>query len=216
MRALVTVSRAGKRLTGIVCVATLAVACGSSPTSSAPPSAQATPTTSLSVQLVFTNWAPDPNVISGPEPGYKPALTGLTAHDIRRATAAIDMTGSDWVINVLFTSRGADLFGQLTRDNVAACTSPNTDCAERHLAIWLDLTQTDIANWDDPSYAAKVSHPFDFACLAHTTATNVCPKFVSDPVTLQEIDGGSVAIAAGFTQQSAAELANAINSASRA
>jgi len=165
-------------------------------------------------------------VISGPEPGYKPALTGLTAHDIRRATAAIDMTGSDWVINVLFTSRGADLFGQLTRDNVAACTSPNTDCAERHLAfkctaglhhaIWLDLTQTDIANWDDPSYAAKVSHPFDFACLAHTTATNVCPKFVSDPVTLQEIDGGSVAIAAGFTQQSAAELANAINSASRA
>jgi preprotein translocase subunit SecD len=155
-------------------------------------------------------------VIAGPEPGYKPALSGLTARDIQRATAAIDMTGSSWVINVSFTSRGGDLFRTLTHDNVNACAGPDVSCAQRHLAIWLDLTQTDIDNWDDPAYAAKVSHPFDFACLARTTATNVCPKFVSDPVTLQEIDGGSVAIAAGFTQQSATELADAINSASRA
>ena len=47
-------------------------------------------------------------------------------------------------------------------------------------------------------------------------AATVCPKLVSDPVTLQEIDGGHLAIAAGLTQQTATELAVAVNSAARA
>ena len=202
-----------QRVIVIVCAIALAVACGSGPTSSANPSAKASPTSSQIGMLIFTNWAPDPNSFGGPEPGYKPAYTGLTAHDIKRATAAIDMTGSNWVINIAFTPRGADLFKTLTRANVAACGSPNTFCAQRHLPIWLDITQTDIDNWDTPGYAAKVSQPFDLTCLAHMTATTVCPKLVSDPVTLQEIDGGHLAIAAGFTQHTATELAGAINSA---
>jgi preprotein translocase subunit SecD len=43
--------------------------------------------------------------------------------------------------------------------------------------------------------------------------TTVCPKLLSDPVTLQEIDGGHLAITGGFTQQTATELAGAIISA---
>jgi preprotein translocase subunit SecD len=143
-------------------------------------------------------------------------LSGLTGHDIQSATAAIDMTGTNWVINVAFTSRGADLFKRLTRANLTACTSPNTFCAQRHLAIWVDLTQTDIDNWDDPAFAEVVWRPYDLHCLAHMTATTPCPKLVSDPVTLQDVGGGHLALAAGFTQQSATELAHAINSASRA
>ena len=138
-----------QRVIVIVCAATLAVACGSSPTAST----RATPAPSVTVQLVFANWTPDQNAGPGPEPGYKPELTGLTAHDIQRATAAIDMTGSNWVINITFTPRGTDLFKALTRANVAACASPDTVCPQRHLAIWLDLTQADIDNWDNPDYA---------------------------------------------------------------
>jgi len=205
-----------QRVIVIVCAIALAVACGSGPPSSANPTAKATPRSSQIRLLIFTNWAPDPNAPGGPEPGYKPAFTGLTAHDIKSAAAAIDMTGSNWVINIEFTPRGKDLFKTLTRANVAACASPNTFCAQRHLPIWLDLTQTDIDNWDTPGYAAKVSQPFDLTCLAHMAAASVCPKLVSDPVTLQEVDGGHLAIGAGFTEQTATELAGAINSGARA
>jgi preprotein translocase subunit SecD len=211
-----------QRLLSVLCIAGLAVACQSGPVSSVSPSATVTPTTSQSLLLVFATWVPDTNAGTGPEPGYKPSFTGLTSHDIQRASAAIDATGTSWIVNVTFTSRGADLFKQLTRDNVAACpvgdgTSPTSvNCAPRHLGIWLDLTQMDIDHWDDPAYVAEVSQPFDIDCLANMTAATTCPKFVSDPVTLQEIDGGSAQIAAVSTQESAQKLADAINSASHA
>lgn len=205
-----------RRLIGIVCIATLTVACGSSSTTSATPNSKATPTTSQSALLVFTNWTPDPKVSNGPEPGYKPAFTGLTSHDIKSASAAIGTVGIFRVVNVSFTSRGADLFKQLTRNNVAACpgdsrSDTSADCAQRHLGIWLDLMQADIDNWHDPTYAAKVSQPFDLDCLAHLTATTGCPKLVSNPVILQEIYGGNTEIGV-FTKQIAQELADAINS----
>jgi preprotein translocase subunit SecD len=182
-----------------------------------------TPTTSQSLLVVYANWVPDGNAVAGPEPGYKPAFTGLTSHDIQRASAAIDASGTHWVVNVTFTSRGATLFKHLTRDNVAACptsgggTSPSSvNCAQRHLGIWLDLTQRDIDNWDDPAYAAIVSQPFDLDCLTHTAAATTCPKLLTNAITLQEIDGGSAEIISNFTEQTANELANAINSASHA
>jgi preprotein translocase subunit SecD len=205
-----------RRLVCVVCTAALAVACAASPGSSASPGTKAIPTASQGALLVFANWAPDLKAGNGPEPGYRPAFTGLTGHDIASASAVMDTTGTYWVVDIIFTARGRDLFKQLTRDNVAAClghgvTDPNQICPQRHLGMWLDLTQTDLDSWDDPTYAARVSRPFDLTCLAHTTATAACPKLVSDPITLQEIDSGNTQIAV-LAKQSAIGLASAINS----
>ncbi|HKW06325.1 MAG TPA: protein translocase subunit SecD, partial [Candidatus Dormibacteraeota bacterium] len=153
------------------------------------------------------------------EPGYKPQLTGLTGDDISSATSSIDQTGTSWVVNVSFTSAGATKFDNLTRDNVNACPGdPNTvataNCPQRHLTIWLDLTQQDIDNWEDPSYVAKVMQPYDPQCLATQIQGTVCGKFLTDPITLQEIAGGQATISGSFTQQSAQDLATGINSGS--
>jgi preprotein translocase subunit SecD len=165
-------------------------------------------------KLVYTKWVKDDKVKGGPRPGYKPAFTGLTGDDIQSATAAIDQNGVAWVVNISFTSRGGQLFDTLTRDNVAACPGAGTDCPERHLTIWLDLTQNDIDHWTDPAYAGKVSGPYDSGCLAAQAPDTVCGKFLTDPVTLQEISGGNATISGAFTQQSANDLATGINSGS--
>ena len=173
-------------------------------------------------KLVYTKWVPDSKVTGGPQPGYKPAFTGLTGDDIASATAAIDQNGIGWVVNISFTSRGADLFGNLTTANVAACpgdpnTSPTANCAGRHLTIWLDLTQNDIDNWEDPNYSNKVSQNYDTGCLATATPTTICPKLLVDAVTLQAILGGNAVInggGGGFTQQAANDLATGINAGS--
>lgn len=196
-----------QRFLSVVFIAGLAVACQTGPISSVTPGA-----TSQSLVVVYTKWIPDTKSVAGPEPGYNPAFTGLTSHDMLRASAAIDAMGTSWVVNVTFTPRGADLFRQLTRDNVAACPSGN--CAERHLGVWLDLTQRDIDNWDDPTYAGRVSQPYDLNCLANATAKTACPKLLMDAVTLQVIAGGSAQILVA-TEQDANTLAAAINSASR-
>ena len=170
-------------------------------------------------KLVYTKWVPDAKVTNGPEPGYKPAFAGLTGDDISSAVASIDSTGTSWVVNVNFTSTGGGVFGNLTRTNVAACPGdPNTvataNCPQRHLAIWLDLTQADINNWEDPAYVTKASGPYDTACLAAQTPSTVCGKFLTNPITLQEIDGGAATISGSFTQLSAGDLATGINSGS--
>src|SRR5262249_26708824 len=69
-------------------------------------------------KLVYTKWVPDSKVTNGPEPGFKPALTGLTGDDISQASATIDQTGTSWVVNITFTGSGASKFDNLTRDNV--------------------------------------------------------------------------------------------------
>ncbi|HSS93926.1 MAG TPA: protein translocase subunit SecD, partial [Candidatus Dormibacteraeota bacterium] len=173
-------------------------------------------------KLVYTKWVPDTKVTGGIEPGYKPAFTGLTGDDIASATAVIDQNGIGWVVNIVFTSRGADLFSTLTQNNVTACPGdPNTtasaNCAQRHLTIWLDLTQHDIDNWEDPAYANKVSQPYDTTCLATAAPTTVCPKLLVDAVTLQAITGGNAVINGGgngFTQSAATDLATGINAGS--
>jgi preprotein translocase subunit SecD len=204
----------------IYLVALLVIACQSSPISDAGQSATPSPTKSPSALVVFTTWVSDAKVTDGPEPGYRPALSGLTGHDIQSAVPIIDATGTSWAVNITFTSRGANLFAKLTHDKVAACpgdaTSAGTVCPQRHLAIWLDLTQTDIDQWEDPTYAANVSRPYDLGCLTVASSTAVCPKLISDPITLQEIDGGHLLMNGVFTQQSATALASAINSISPA
>ncbi|HYL07665.1 MAG TPA: protein translocase subunit SecD [Candidatus Udaeobacter sp.] len=181
--------------------------------------AQAQKTIGAVSKLVYTKWVPDSKVTGGPQPGYKPQLTGLTGDDISSATAAIDQTGTSWVVNVSFTSAGGDKFDQLTRDNVAACpgdpnTSASANCAQRHLTIWLDLTQADIDHWEDPAYAGKISQSYDPACLATQVEGQLCGKFLTDPITLQEISGGQATISGNFTQQSSQDLATGIDSGS--
>src|SRR5215467_318613 len=165
-------------------------------------------------KLVYTKWVADSKVTDGPQPGYKPALTGLTGDDISSATATIDSTGTSWVVNVQFTSRGATVFDNLTRDAVAACPGSGQDCAQRHLTIWLDLTKSDIDHWDDASYVSKIQSTYDPGCLASQTQGTICGKFLTDPTTIEEIAGGQAQISGAFTQQSANDLATGINSGS--
>jgi preprotein translocase subunit SecD len=176
--------------------------------------AQAQKTIGAVSKLVYTKWVADAAVTNGPEPGYKPAFVGLTGDDIQSATAAIDQSGVSWVVNLSFTSRGGTVFDNLTRDNVAACPGTGTDCPQRHLTIWLDLTQTDINNWENAAYVSAASAPYDTGCLAAQTPNTVCGKFLTDPTSIQEISGGQATISGSFTQQSATDLATGINSGS--
>ena len=195
----------------VVLIAALATACaapGQSDASSYHPS------------LAYTRWVPDAKAIAGPEPGFRPQFTGLTGSDVASASPAIDASGTSWVIDIVFTPRGKQLFAQLTKANVNACpgdpsTAETAQCAQRHLTIWLDLTQNDLDSWDDPTYAAHVSSIFDLKCLARNRTGAVCGKFVTDAITLEEIDGGQAQIGGAFDQQSATDLANALNSSSR-
>ncbi|HEY3084640.1 MAG TPA: hypothetical protein VGK28_04200, partial [Candidatus Dormibacteraeota bacterium] len=170
-------------------------------------------------KLVYTKWVKDDKVTGGPQPGYKPQLTGLTGDDLSSATASIDQNGTSWVVNIQFNSRGAALFDQLTRANVAACpgdsdTNPAAQCPERFLTIWLDLSQKDIDKWEDADYANKVRQPYDPACLSAQTPGTVCGKLLTNPITREEISGGSAVISGNFTQQSAQELATGITAGS--
>jgi preprotein translocase subunit SecD len=179
---------------------------------------QASKTIGAVSKLVYTSWVADSSVTNGPAPGFKPVLTGLTGDNIVSATSVFGSQGA-WEVDVSFNSQGAQLFDTLTRANVAACPGdPNTtasaNCPQRHLGIWLDLTQKDIDNWSNPDYVAKVSLPYDPVCLAAQTATTVCGKYLTNPITLTEIAGGNAVISGGFTQQSANDLAAGIASGS--
>src|SRR2546429_7593319 len=157
--------------------------------------------------------------MNGYQAGYKAALTELTGDSFSCATTTIDSTGTSWVVNIQFTSAGATKFDNLTRENVNACpgdttTSLTANCAQRHLAIWLDMTQADIDHWDDASYVAKVASPYDAACLASQTPDKVCGKLLTDPITREEIAGGQAQISGSLTQQTAHDLATGINAGS--
>ena len=166
-------------------------------------------------KLVYAKWVPDSKVTNGPEPGFKPELVGLTGDDIQSASAALDQNGVSWVVNLTFTSHGADVFSKLTQDNVNACpgdpsTNPQANCAQRHLSIWLNLTQDDINNWENPDYAGVVSGPWD----APQHQSDPTPKLLTDPITISQISGGQAVISGSFTQTSANNLATGINSGS--
>lgn len=200
--------------------AALVSACISSPASNTVSSEKPRPSPAVKALIVFTTWTPDTKVTSGPEPGYKPALSSLDGHMVQGATARIDNTQTSWVIDLTFTQDGAQLLAKLTRANVAACPGDPTSgagpgCVQRHLALWVDLDQGDIDNWQDPSYVNMVSQPFDLKCLAQGVAAN-CPKFISDPITLEPITGGHLAINGAFSRQVATDLAAAINATAHA
>lgn len=161
--------------------------------------------------FVVTTWTPDPKATGGPQPGYKPAFTGLTGDDVASADAVLDANGTSWVVNVHLTPRGAALFADLTRANVAACpgdasTSQSATCAQRFLAMWVRLTQDDIDHWEDPAYANGVSAPFDGA----GGPQNTYPTLIEDAITLMPITGGEFQLTAS-TRESADYLAEGFN-----
>src|SRR5579864_791332 len=181
--------------------------------------AQAQKTIGAVSKLIYTKWVPDAKVTNGPEPGYKPQLTGLTGDNIQSANASIDQNNIGWVVNVTFNSVGATRFADLTRAAVAACpgdpsTVTTASCPQRFLTIWLDLTQSDIDQWENPGFVSNVSAPANTGCLAAQAPGTVCGKMLTIPITLQEIDGGQAVISGSFTQASANDLATGINNGS--
>ena len=165
--------------------------------------------------LVYTTWTRDALVTNGPEPGYRPVLSGLTSDDIASATVAIDPSGTTWVIYITFNTAGRDLLAKLTRANLEACpgdpsTSSASNCAQRHLTLWLGLSQADIDHWENSTFVGTITQPYDISCLAQAPAITTCPKFISDPITVTEIDGGLAAVAGFSSQQAAQDFANTI------
>jgi hypothetical protein len=177
--------------------------------------ASSTSTRQITTDLVYTTWVADAKALGGPEPGFKPALTSLTGAHVTQVTTTKDTTGDSWDLEVILDSTGTQLMSNLTRDNVAACpdTSSIPDCAQRHLAMWIGLTQNDIDNWEDLGRANDVSRPVGAGCDAQTAAGASCAKLVIDALTTAQIDSGDIAIS-GFTQKEAQDLVDAIEPAS--
>ena len=145
-------------------------------------------------RLVLTRWVSDPHAPSNsPQQGFRPELTGLTGDELTSASPGIDPQSSQWVVNLQFNSAGAALFGTLSTAAFNAC-QPNS-CAQNHLTWWLDLTQNDINQWDNPSVVADL----------------LATKYVTDPFTQNPINGGQATISGGFTEQSAKALSANLN-----
>jgi preprotein translocase subunit SecD len=152
-------------------------------------------------QLVITTWVPDSSITNGPNPGYKPQMTSMTADMLESANAELDPNGgTSWVVAFQFNSAGAGIFSNLSTTAYNACGSSGTgSCPQSHITNWLDLTQDDINNWNDR--ANQVYQPFDSG-----------GKLLSDPYIQSPITGGNGIISGNFTQQSAQNLATSLNS----
>lgn len=164
--------------------------------------------------LVYTTWVADANVTDGPEPGYKPVLTGLTGDHVTSVSAVQESGGGLWDLDLSFDATGTQLISDLTRANIAACpgdsnTDPSAMCAQRSLALWVGLTQSDIDNWENQFYAAGVSRSLGAGCQALASPGTACAKLVINAITQGEIDGGEAAIS-GFSQQEAQGFVAAI------
>ena len=101
-------------------------------------------------QLVITRWMPDPSIVGGPTPGYRPEPTAMTSDMLTAAGAELDPGGgTSWVVAYRFDAAGTAIYSQLTDATYrATCPQPGqVDCPERRLAFWLDLTPDDVAHW---------------------------------------------------------------------
>ena len=163
-------------------------------------SSQAQQVIGKTAQLVTTKWVKDPSVTNGPYPGYKPQITNLKSDMLTSANAQLDTSGTGgWVIAFNLNSAGANIFSQLSTDAYQACTQ--SDCPERHIAEWLDLTQDDIDHWNERANQTYV--PFDNG-----------GKLITDPTIQTPITGGQGQITGQFSQESAKNLATLLNSGS--
>ncbi|MDQ6692427.1 MAG: protein translocase subunit SecD [Candidatus Dormibacteraeota bacterium] len=151
--------------------------------------------------LDFTKWVKDDKApAAGQAPGgYRPQRTGLGSEQVSSASSGLDPNGLNYQVNLSFNGDGASLFGKLTDEAVNSCPGAGNRCATRSIAIFEDLTDDDIANWD--SRAATVALP-----LAQGG------KLLTNPNIENPIPGGQAVITGNFDQSSAADLALQINS----
>lgn len=150
-------------------------------------------------QLITTKWVADPSVTGGPWPGFKPQITNLRSDMVTGANPGAGQNGVGSAVSLTFNSEGANIFSQLTGDAYNAC--PTSDCAQRHIAEWLDLTQDDIDHWNERSQ--QLYRPYDQG-----------GKLLTDPTIQQQISGGQAEITGQFTPDSAKNLATLLNSGS--
>jgi preprotein translocase subunit SecD len=152
------------------------------------------------LHLVVTIWVKDATITTGPHPGFLPSITSLDEKAITAANAQLDTSGRSWVVDFTLTSAGADAYATLTRQAVNACpdTSEDPECAERFIAMWSNLTATDVANWNDTG--TYLSMPY----------TNR-GKLIIDAYIIEPILGGQVRITGTFTQKQATDLADALS-----
>jgi len=123
-------------------------------------SARAQAILSKTAHLDFVTWVKDPNAtaVGQAEAGYKPQLTGLGSSQVVSATSGLDQNGLQYAVNLTFNGDGASQFSKLTSDAVAQCPGDGVTCPTRKIAIFEDLSASDIANWSkvDPATGQTV------------------------------------------------------------
>jgi preprotein translocase subunit SecD len=163
--------------------------------------AQAQTAIGETARLVTTKWVPDSSVTGGPWPGYRPEITPLKSEMLNTANASLSPSGTGWVVNVTLNSEGTTIFGNLSTAAYNACST--SDCAQRHITEWLDLTQNDINNWNT-----------QWPQLYKTRDQG--GKLLTDPTMQQPITGGQFYIEGGssapFSADSARNLATLLSS----
>jgi hypothetical protein len=166
---------------------------------------QATPTPVE--QLVVTTWTPDPSASypNTPYPGYRPAISPITRSMVTGASVAQDpraicrsSSHCPVVVQIKFESQGTEIFRKLMAQAAAAC--PQSDCPPSHLTMWINLTQDDVAHWNQR--AQQLYRPF------YEGGKLLSDQLVMSPGT--DANGFSVQIAGNFNQQQAEDLAQGL------
>jgi preprotein translocase subunit SecD len=152
--------------------------------------------------LDFVKWVADPNAtaVGGQtDAGYKPQKTGLGSDQVTGANSGLSSDGLQYQVVLNFNSDGASRFSTLTNDAVNSCPGSGNTCPTRKIAIFEDLTDADIANWD--KVQSTVALP-----------PSLGGKLLTNPNILNPIPGGQADITGSFDAASASDLAVQINS----
>jgi len=172
-------------------------------------SARAQAILSKTAHLDFVTWVKDPNAtaVGQAEAGYKPQLTGLGSSQVVSATSGLDQNGLQYAVNLTFNGDGASQFSKLTSDAVAQCPGDGVTCPTRKIAIFEDLSASDIANWSkvDPATGQTVE---SLVALPPEQGG----KLLTNPNIIQPIAGGTATITGNFDANSARDLAIQISS----
>jgi preprotein translocase subunit SecD len=169
--------------------------------------AQAQSVIGRTAKLVTTVWVPDSSITGGPFPGYEPKLTALTSEMFTDANASLGQSGSGWQVNVTLSSQGANIMNKLSATAYSAAQSCTTSgsasgCPQGRITEWLDLTQSDINNWNTVG-----------SQLYQETGKG--GKLVTDPSVSSSSLGSSFYISGtGINESTAKNLAIDINSGS--
>jgi preprotein translocase subunit SecD len=143
-------------------------------------------------RLVTTTWVKDPSITVGPNVGYRPQITSLTADMLTNASASLDQNGTSWVVNLTYNSQGASILNTLTTKQYSACSQQG--CPEQFMTQWLDLSQDDINHWNERE--PQLYKPYDQS-----------GKLLVDAVTQSVIPAGQMQITGNFSQTTSKNLA---------